>query len=165
MLTDNSPGTVVEIINYRNMYGCAALSPYSAPNFLHQSGGTDPVSHILTFATPLLSFGFTIPADTAPSAFPMWSITAYDGGTPIATAGHSWISCCHPPLTSSLSGSHILSVVISSNNGRFAAFSNIPPHNMILETAASVPEPSTLALLPTGIVALRFRRLRGNRER
>jgi hypothetical protein len=162
-LTNNSPGTTVEIINYCNMYGCSALLPYSAPNFLHQSGSNAPVSYTLSFATPLTSFGFTIPGDNLPSAFPAWTITAYDGPTPVAGAGQGF-TCCHPPLTYLLSGANITSVVVSSNNGNFAAFSSIPLDNLILTTAQTAPEPATLGLLGAGIAALGFRRRRANRE-
>lgn len=151
-LANVTAGTTVNIVNDNVVYGGTALIPPSPPNMLMQLGSNAPVSFTLQFSTPLDSFGFTVPGDEAPSAFPAWQAYAFAGTTEVDSTGQG-ITCCHGPLIFTLDGPGITSVRFDSQNQNFAAFSAVPLDDFVL-TASSVPEPSTLLLLGSGLVAL-----------
>jgi hypothetical protein len=155
-LSNVTAGTAVDIIRYQDVYGGGALTPVSAPNLLMQLGSNDPVSFELDFSTPLTSFGFTIPSDSiAPGGdlFPPWQARAYNGATLLSGASDTF-AVFHGPLSYTLNGPDITSVVIATQNGGVAGFSGIPLDNMVLGAPdpAPVPEPASFLLLGTGLL-------------
>ncbi len=91
---------------------------------------------------------------------PAWTATAYDSsGNVLGSVGEGFDSTYSaiPAVTFSLLDSGIASLTIASNNGGFAALSNIPIDNLQFNTA---PEPESAASVGLGILALSFWALR-----
>lgn len=154
-LSSVTAGTKVAILDNNQVYGGAALTLTSSPNLLMQIGSNSAVSFNLNFSQPLISFGFTIPDDAAPSSFPWWEISAYNGATLLSSASQG-VTCCHAgPLSYTLNGPNITRVVVKSQNFN-TAFSGIPLDNLVLTRPDVTPvsEPGSLILLFAGLALL-----------
>lgn len=137
----NGDGTAVTAVSGSNWF---AGSP-----FVNNS----PFSYTLTFATPLDSLSFSSVNLTSFITYPTWNATAYNGLTPVATVGQTG-GFGIPAQLFTINGPNITSITLSDfSSGQ--SVNNMPIDNLTLVTPATVtPEPSTLLLLGTGLLAL-----------
>ncbi len=154
-----TPGTTLDVLSDRYIYGGRATVAPSPPNVLMQAGSNLPVSFTLDFPTPLDSFGFTRPELLAVTqsgiTFPQWSAHAFNSqGQEVFTntnpVGEPLFGSFSnvPARTFTIPGPGITSVRFDSNNFNFAAFSAVLLDDFLLTTAAAdTTAPTTTASL------------------
>jgi hypothetical protein len=142
-----TPGTVLQIVDTRAVYGGRAVLPTSPYNFLTQAGSNDPVTFTLEFETALAKVFFTRPGLLAgPNGivFPAWSATAYDtAGAAIDGVSEpefgAWKNV--PAKTFGLSDVNgvrsVACVTFDSDNHHHAAFNAVLIDDLVLEIAAA----------------------------
>lgn len=145
-------------------------NPSSLPNYITQTGTNDPVSYTLTFATPLADSGFTRTEYYCATGivYPEWWVQAFNesgvGGTAVHEYMHS-VYGTEPAKMYSLTvpSGYIKSVVVSSDNHHFAAFSAVLLDDF-QGTPAPIPLPPAAFLFGSGMVALAFLKRRCRRS-
>lgn len=137
-------------VNFQNQFTCygqpqAPFNPHSGTNriFTTDMNGVNTTSGSFTFASTVFS-GAYFAGDPSASVF----FTLFSGGSLVATSGTLGISDVPTFLSSGYNGA-VDRVVVNGNNAGYV----LDDVTFGAQTS-TVPEPSALALLGTGIVGL-----------
>ena len=153
------PGEVAFIINLPG-------PPYevpSPPNVFSANGGFNGVNTLtLNFSTPVDNFSFdrigtyAYPGSPSGTVMGPWSATAYNtSNVSLGTVGNGWIATYDEvPIESfTFAAQGISHIDFLGNSFNYAGFA-LPCIDNLTFTTTSVPEPSTLFLLGSGLMGL-----------
>jgi len=164
-LVNNSPGTTVDVLCANADYntscteGQGAIFAHSGPNVLKQSGN-GAESYTLQFSNPLSSLSFYTAGyyGLAPNGLlvAQWSVTAYDGATAVNSVGQPMTGYFVnvAPEQWTLTGPGITSATFSFNCFQRCGEGLIIDDLSSPDLVETTPEPATLWLLATGLLAL-----------
>ncbi len=161
-LSGITAGTQVSVFDQQDIYDPPAVDAPSDPNVLMQHGMNGPISFTVNFGVLQDYFSFTrvglIPGTPSGITHPAWTAYAYDAlnnQVDVESAGVVASYTYVPPQSYTLTGPNIAKVTFSANNV-FTAFSNVVLDDFVLPNGAPnpIPEPGSLILALTGIVAV-----------